>query len=288
LRIELGVEVMAKKAVLVGINRYRFPGADLRGCVNDVRAIGRLLREAFGFKDEDIATLTDYDATKTRMQRELENLVAGSRAGDVLLFHFSGHGSNVPDKDGDEADYRDEILCPTDLDWKDPLLDDWLRDLFDSAPEGVNLTVILDCCHSGSATRAAGPLGIGDSIPRYLPCPLDILAEESGRALRGSLRGKRRASPRRGLTTDVYDVNIPEVLITACRDNQTSADAYLGGDFCGALTYYLVNAAQATGGSFTYSALHEKIRSALRETAFSQVPQLEGRALNLNRTFLGP
>ena len=279
---------MTKKAVLVGINRYQFPGADLRGCVNDVRAMTRLLQEVFGFKDEDIATLTDHQATKARIQRELEKLVAGSRAGDALLFHYSGHGSNVPDKDGDEADFRDEILCPTDLDWKDPLLDDWLRDLFDTTPEGVDLTVILDCCHSGSATRAPAPAGNGESTARYLPCPLDILAEESGRALRGSLRGKRRSSSRRGLAADVYDVDIPEVLITGCRDDQTSADAFLGGDYRGALTYYLVNAAQATGRPFSCSDLHGRIRSALSETAFSQVPQLEGRASNLNRMFLGP
>ena len=57
----------------------------------------------------------------------------GGRRGDVLLVHYSGHGSNVPDNDGDEADGRDEILCPTDLDWKDPLRDDWLRKTFDGA-----------------------------------------------------------------------------------------------------------------------------------------------------------
>jgi uncharacterized caspase-like protein len=279
---------MTKKAVLVGINRYRFPGADLRGCVNDVRAMGGLLRETFGFEAEDIVTLADHDATKSRIQRELETLVAESHAGDALLFHYSGHGSNVPDKDGDEADYRDEILCPTDLDWKDPLLDDWLRDLFDTAPEGVQLAVILDCCHSSTATRAPGPPAVEDSIPRYLPCPLDILAEESGRALRGSRRGKRQSSPRSSLGADVYDVDIPEVLITGCRDDQTSADAFLGGDYRGALTYYLVNAAKAAGGPLSYSDLHGRIRNALRPTAFSQVPQLEGRAANLNQTFLRP
>ena len=52
-----------------------------------------------------------------------------------------------------EADGLDEILCPTDLDWYDPLRDDWLREQFDTLPAHVNLTVVMDCCHSGSNTR---------------------------------------------------------------------------------------------------------------------------------------
>ena len=84
-------------------------------------------------------------------------LVQGGRQGDVLLIHYSGHGSNVPDDDGDEADQRDEIVCPADLDWKDPFRDDWLRKTFDSLRAGVSLTVITDCCHSGSITRAVQP-----------------------------------------------------------------------------------------------------------------------------------
>ena len=67
------------------------------------------------------------------MQAAIRTLVNSGRKGDVLLVHYSGHGSNVPDKSGDEADERDEILCPTNLDWKAPLLDDWLRKEFPNA-----------------------------------------------------------------------------------------------------------------------------------------------------------
>jgi len=144
---------MAKKALLIGINRYRIPGGDLRGCVNDVKNLKAVLSTYYGFAGKDVKTVTDYDATQKRMQAEISRLLSGAKAGDVLLLHYSGHGSNVPDKNGDEADHRDEILCPTDLDWKNPLLDDWLRQTFDTLPAGVNLTVIMDCCHSGSNTR---------------------------------------------------------------------------------------------------------------------------------------
>ena len=278
---------MAKRALLVGINRYKIPGADLRGCVNDVKNIRKVLTTYYGFAVRDIKTLTDFAATTKAMRAAIAKLVRGAKSGDVLFFHYSGHGANVPDKNGDEADRRDEILCPTDLDWKDPLLDDWLRTTFDTLPAGVNLTVIMDCCHSGSNTRALLPPD-APIVPRYLPNPWDIMAEESGRKLRGTVRGSLRRSPRARRKKDVVSANIPEVLITGCRDTQTSADADIGGTFNGALTYHLVATIAAAGGKLTYRQLHDGTLKRLKKDAFSQVPQLEGRLPRFDQPFLAP
>ncbi len=217
-----------------------------------------------GLLRTDIRTLTDLQATKKAMQSEITRLIGKARAGDVLLLHYSGHGSNVPDRNGDEADGRDEILCPTDLDWQDPLLDDWLRVQFDKLPAGVNFTVIMDCCHSGTNTRAIQPPD-AKRIERFLPCPLDLLATESGRRLRGTVRGGRaelRAASRRG---DIVNVNMPELLITGCRSTQTSADAYIGNTYNGALTYNLVAAINARKGKLTYRELHALALQALKK-----------------------
>src|SRR5262245_56254248 len=184
---------MAKKALLIGINRYKIPGADLRGCVNDVENMKGVLTQMYGFAGNDIAVLTDFAATTKAMQAAISKLVREARQGDVLLLHYSGHGSNVVDVSGDEPDRRDEILCPTDLDWHKPLLDDWLRKTFDRLRPGVSLTVIMDCCHSGTNTRVLLPPD-APSIPRFLPNPLDIMAAESGRKLRGKVKGSLRAS----------------------------------------------------------------------------------------------
>ena len=135
---------MAKKALLIGINRYKIPGSDLRGCVNDVKNMHEVLTRYYGFGAGDITTLLDLAATTNAMKTAISRLVSGGRKGDVLLLHYSGHGSNVPDADGDEADKRDEILCPTDLDWKAPLSDDWLRKTLDKLRAGVSLTVVMD------------------------------------------------------------------------------------------------------------------------------------------------
>jgi hypothetical protein len=206
----------------------------------------------------------------------------------VLLVHYSGHGSNVPDKNGDEADHRDEILCPTDLDWKDPLLDDWLRDAFDTLPAGVNLTVIMDCCHSGTITRAIQPPD-APIVERYLPSPWDLVAAESGRRLKGVVRGKQAELKKTAKRSkEVVSVDIPEVLITGCRDTQTSADAYIAGSFNGALTYYLVAAIKEKKGQLSYRELHARTIELLKKGKYSQVPQLEGRKDHLDRPFLAP
>jgi len=278
---------MAKKALLVGINRYKIPGADLRGCVNDVKNLRVVLTAYYGFAGKDIKTLTDYAATTKAMRNAVATLVKGAKKGDVLLFHYSGHGANVPDKNGDEADRRDEILCPTDLDWKDPLLDDWLRTTFNRLPAGVSFTVIMDCCHSGTNTRAILPPD-APVIPRYLPNPWDLMATESGRNLRGKVKGSLRRSTPASRKKDIVTVNIPEVLVTGCRDTQTSADAEIGGSFNGALTYNLVATIKAARGKLTHRELHDGTVKRLKKGGFSQVPQLEGRAPNLARPFLSP
>jgi hypothetical protein len=277
---------MAKKrALLIGINRYQIPGADLRGCVNDVKNLGSALEELCGFRRADIETLTDLDATKKAIEAGIKTLVKDGRKGDVLLLHYSGHGSNVPDDDGDEADRRDEILCPTDLDWKDPLRDDWLRKTLDALRPGVSLTVVMDCCHSGTNTRAINPPD-APVIPRYLPNPWDIMAAESGRRLKGRVTGRLRRTPHGKRGADVVAVTMPETLISGCRDTQTSADAFIGGSYNGALTWSLVGAIRAAAGALTYRELHARALALLRKERYDQVPQLEGRKARLDTAFL--
>lgn len=278
---------MAKKALLCGINRYHMPGADLRGCVNDVVNMTDVLVELYGFEVGDISVVTDLDATKANIEAGLEHLVSRATAGDVLYFHFSGHGSNVPDQDGDEADNRDEIYCPSDLDWRNPMRDDWIRELLDTVADGVNVTFVTDCCHSGSITRAIAPPDVVQ-MNRYLPCPRDIFAVESNRELAGEVRSLRRTRGRAAATVDVKDVDISEILITGCRADQTSADAYLDGEYQGALTHSLVATIRAAAGQLTYRELHSGAVKRLSDTGFDQVPQLEGRSTHFDRPFLEP
>ncbi len=279
---------MAKKAVLIGINRYRVPGADLRGCVPDVKNMSRLLQNQYGFDAADITMITDFDATKEAMEEAIAGMVNAGKRGDVLLLHYSGHGSNVPDDNGDEADNRDEILCPTDLDWYDPFRDDWLRKVFDGLKAGVSLTFISDSCHSGTVTRAIQPRD-AEVIERYLPSPWDLAAAESGRDLTGTTRGTvHKASEEDRKARDIVPVEIPEVLISGCRADQTSADAHISGGYAGALTYNLVEALTEAGASLSYRELHDQTCEKLKRGRYEQVPQLEGNEARLEQPFLSP
>lgn len=275
---------MAKQALLIGINKYQIPGSDLRGCVNDVKNLEAALIEWGGFDKSDITTLTDLDATKKAMQAGIKKLVSSAKPGDTLVLHYSGHGSNVPDADGDEADERDEILCPTDLDWKDPLTDDWLRKIFDGLKKSVALTVIMDCCHSGTNTRAILPPD-APIKPRYLPNPWDLMAAESRRRLKGKVTGELRRSSRSARKArDIVSAQLPEMLITGCRDTQTSADAFIDGTYTGALTYALVDAIEQAKGKLTYREWHDRASSVLKAKRFDQVPQLEGQTARFDQS----
>ena len=101
-----------KKALLVGINRYPDPRNELKGCVNDVRQMAETLKRRYGFPgDRNMRILTDARATTKAILDGLAWLTAGASPGDSLVFHYSGHGSQVPDRNGDEtSDRLDEIL----------------------------------------------------------------------------------------------------------------------------------------------------------------------------------
>jgi len=111
---------MAKKAVLIGIN---YPGtkAELRGCVNDVRRVHKCLVDRFGFSERNITELIDTDESSTKptgknIRRALLNLVESAKPGDVLVVHYSGHGTRLPAETGEDDDTGyDECTVPCDM-----------------------------------------------------------------------------------------------------------------------------------------------------------------------------
>ncbi|HEX7486597.1 MAG TPA: caspase family protein [Vicinamibacterales bacterium] len=266
---------MAKKALLVGLNHYPDPENTLRGCINDVRQVGDLLHSHFGFgADGALRLLTDARATTGAIVNRLHWLLDGAAAGDVLVFHYSGHGSQVRDRHGDELDDGlDEIICPYDLDWDDPFTDDDLYAIVKDLPAGVNLTIILDCCHSGTGLREL----VGSGRPYRSRClcpPLDI-AHRRRVELAVRRFGARAAG--RGA-----------ILIAGCRSDQVSADAYIDGDYHGALTYFLCKALEEMGYAGSYRDVIGRVRVLLRDSQFEQVPQLEGPASLLRNGVLAP
>jgi hypothetical protein len=147
-----------KKACLVGIN-YPGTAAALKGCINDVVEMKSMLITKFDFLNEDIICLVDEGMerlpgselpTAKNIVENLQKLLTGSGEGDVLVFHYSGHGSQIPSLPGktDEYDGKEEVLVSCDM---KIVTDDELKKNVDGLLHPrANLTFIADCCHSGS------------------------------------------------------------------------------------------------------------------------------------------
>lgn len=150
---EMPGESSQRRAALVGIN-YVGSKYQLAGCHNDVTTMQNYLKTQ-GFAAGNMRVLLDdgrHDMpTHANIQAAMKWLVAGAKSGDSLFFHYSGHGTSLDDDDGDEADGKDEALVPVDFQKSGMLRDDEiLTILVMSLPEGVRLTCVFDCCHSGT------------------------------------------------------------------------------------------------------------------------------------------
>jgi len=272
------------QALLVGINDYGGVG-DLRGCLNDVTNLRNVLKTYYGFTNEKIRVLTDGRATRDNILFRLGKMVKEAQPGDFLVFHFSGHGSQIRDRDQDELrDHMDELICPYDIDWDGIYItDDMLGEILDELPKGVIMEVILDCCHSGTGTRfdeLGRPEELGPMYPvvnRYLPPPLDIACRHEEEEHR--LQSKRAFR---------YDQRIVmnHILWAGCKDHQTSADAYIEGSYNGAFTYYLCKHLRNGPKTLTRKALHERVLHSLKHHQYFQTPQLECADKNKDEPFL--
>jgi len=140
-----------KRAVLVGIN---YPGtkAELKGCHNDVARMRRCLVERFGFDESGIRVLVDDGGsgpqpTGANIRRELQRLVGDAAPGDLLFFHYRGHGARLPAETGQDDDTGyDECIVPCDMNL---ITDQDFTELERKVPEGCLFTVVSDSCHSG-------------------------------------------------------------------------------------------------------------------------------------------
>ncbi|HKZ01913.1 MAG TPA: caspase family protein, partial [Pyrinomonadaceae bacterium] len=117
---------VAKYALCIGINDYPGTGSDLAGCVNDANDWASEFRK----RDFDVRLLLDSQATGKGMRAAIKQTIARAAPGDLVVIQFSGHGSFVPDEDGDEPDGTDECLCPHDIEKNGPITDDELFEAY--------------------------------------------------------------------------------------------------------------------------------------------------------------
>jgi hypothetical protein len=296
-----------KKALLIGIN-YIGQQYQLSGCINDVQHIKEVITTKFGFSEapDKMVVLTDdqKDPTKIPTRKNMLNamkwLVQGCRPGDSLFFHFSGHGSQKKDQDGDEVDGYDETILPVDYKKSGQIIDDEMNAIMvRPLPEGVRLTAIFDSCHSGTALDLPyvyaddGKLVVqkGPSSVKMLTDTINSFATgdvmgiinnvinfaESDKIKKNSAKAKKKTEETKSTFADV-------IMFSGCKDSQTSADTKVNSLSTGAMSYAFIKAVM-TNNNLSYLQLLKETKKHL--VNYSQKPQLSsGRLMDMNQKFI--
>ena len=228
-----------KNALLVGIN-YTGTQDELYGCINDVNSIKERISQN-GFTNINIMTdLTSKKATRDNILLEFKNLLLNSKAGDLLFFLYSGHGSYTLDRNGDEKDGYDELIVSCDL---KGILDDELKSLIQTNLKAdVTLFAMFDSCFSGTVL---------DLKYQYLD----------------------------SLNYDKYTENSNQLdtlgnvfMISGCTDEQTSTDSVFNNKSNGAMTWSLLESLKQKPNC-NWRELIKYMRDLLKNSQYEQIPQ---------------
>ncbi|MGB5686009.1 MAG: caspase family protein [Candidatus Electrothrix sp.] len=268
-------------ALSVGINDYSPAVGKLRGCLNDVEAVTSCLSEMFKKDALCLETLTDSEATRANIIKLFRSHLGKAGADDVVLFHYSGHGARCRAAKEFKRFYPDGwdegLVCYDSregggFDLADKELAVLLAEIAANDP---HIAVLLDCCHSGSATRWAG-----DFLQAKARFTHEIKEE---RSLESYLDGYYSKL----LEQDEYLV-IPasqHILLAACERVQK---AWEGKNHQGVFTQTLLEALEKSGPDTTYADLFMRVRTIVRRHVDNQTPQFETyQRFNAYSGFLG-
>lgn len=270
-------------ALLIGINQYNVPAGrsvdpssvrtdfpNLEGAVNDARAISAVIQSRFGFPAAQVTELYDTAATRSTILEKIRELRERCSAGDVAFLFYAGHGSQIRNSKSEEADRRDESIVPANA-WEKNVRDitdkELAREFNLFLDKGIRLTVIMDCCHSGSLSR-----GTMFDLPkaRYMP--------ESNHDTQDSSRPEppeRRPDGR-------------FLMISAAQDNeyaleQTDENANRHGAF----TLAFLQAIDQLSANASALQIFSSARAILKSNGKRQEPVLAGTAARQQQTLFG-
>ena len=227
-------------ALLIAINDYKGTENDLNGCLNDQSDMEKLLYPKY-----QIVKVKDSECTVVAVKNKIIDIIHTLKSGDNFIIYYSGHGTQVSDKNGDEKDGYDEALYLYD----GALIDDDLGYILTNLPDGVTCLVLLDSCFSGTATRSIGK-------KKYFKL-FDVEPHVQ----------KRKSV--------IKNRDIEWCVISGCSENQTSADAYINGRYNGAFTYFLIKAYKP---NMTIKEWFNSLRKLLPSRKYDQIPTLEGNS----------
>ncbi|HEX4962359.1 MAG TPA: caspase family protein, partial [Thermoanaerobaculia bacterium] len=261
-------------ALLVGIDDYDFK--PLHGCVNDVEAMRELLTGRFPKEQLELQVLLNEEATRQGIIKTFREHLGKAVNGDTALFFYAGHGSREaapPEYRHLEPDGLDDTLIAYDSRLKDrqewDLADKELRVLIaEVAARNPHVVVILDCCHSGSATRTVQTTRHAEPAAKE-PRPADTFwFFKAGTGLPRELGG---ADHWRLLPSGRH------VLLAACEDHQSAGECADPDDKPrGRFSYHLIEAMKEMSGDVRYRDLFKRVQTQVCNHSSTQVPQAYG------------
>lgn len=271
-----------KLALLVGINEYPTALGGLQGCLMDVEMQRELLVHRFGFNPNDIKVLTNTQATREGILTTFEeHLIKQAKSGDVVVFHYSGHGSRVRDPDPIGNDPFNSTMVPSDRPSESatssatPVPDIMGQTLFllMSALPTENLTVVLDCCYSGGGKR-------GNLIARAARQSSDVTLDASPEELEYQKQWISKLYNSKQKFQEVREKGVAKgvVIASAARD-QLATDAPFDGFHAGAFTYLLTRYLWQEPGNRSFKTVFENLALRTQDVAKSsgmyQIPEFE-------------
>lgn len=270
-----------KSALIIGIDEYaNFEEKyQLKGCVNDAILIRDVLVNQFNFEESEITDLHNKAASRDGILVAMEQLVERAEKDDIIVFHFSGHGSQRESADLEEGTGMDSTIVPHDSGCEDPFpnlgiadneINEWLGRLSEKTSY---ITLIFDCCHSGTMTRDVFGARTR-SVPADTRSLSDMGLEKRKSGPKGAVQ-TRNVGPSGWLTlSDSY------VVMSGCRDNELASEYHHeDGDgyvTTGALTYFLTKALRQAQPGTTYRDVFELARQSVISEISGQHPQIEG------------
>ena len=268
-----------RKALLIGINDYaRSAIPDLRGAVNDVNRLADVLQTKMNFPEGNIIKLTDKQATRENILNTLSAFISKVNKDDIVYIHFSGHGSQATDLNGDEEDGYDETFLPHDARQKGiaDITDEEFKGLFSKLPTD-NALIVFDSCHSGTVTRSV-------EFSNRSVAPDD---GSDGRDI-AKLYKKTKSEIRSRAVVSVDSLG--HVLMTSAPADKEALDGPIGDnrEFYGIFSFALVKALEEHGPSGTPEQVHQSVKKTLagmekRYGFKAPEPQLEIHSDKLNR-----
>jgi len=262
--------MLRKLFVGIGVNNFKKSGNDLNGCVNDIDWMARI-HEKNGFF---VVKLIDQEASTAKVSELIKKSVMEKGIQKVNI-HVSLHGSQVQSTDPYEPDRLDELICCWDYEdyWNDPFIDNKLAGLLKNKLPEIELNVSMDCCHSRTNTRS---ISKGMSA-RYIPPPEEMQPELVMKINRFGVKQ---------VDYGPISPTMNHVLFSACKANQTAADAYINGKYNGAFTWAMCTALERMNPKVTKRELFKELKMNVTGARFSQIPGLEGSVSLIDKSYL--